>query len=803
MRVGSVDQTPLRVAFCLALMESLYEALLNQKTSRVDALDAVAHVSALIRVFGAALATFQRMPMEGSRRMLPDIFLQTVELVLLESPSDELLQFALDADEYSLLCVVVRSSHAFSEAAWTNLLLPYARSELAKLPLQGVSGSQRDQEVVNLIREACRLYYLNIDRVPSAALGKNVFFSVTQAIRHGYYETERFTELLALVMHRHYLLGHLQVYQWLPMLLLPTVASNLKTSRALAEALWICLGLETSSFGCENAIMSGETSKEVASTFCVILARLRTEPADIFWRDLCLHFGAFLGQHRDAMRELLASIAAELEENEARGCIAVDRVVSLSELLHAMSMRVETADDAFRLFQCGLRVVQMGVGQPTALALDSTLTNAVEKLGHIKLDDPTLDAFESALMCCAVQTRTALAHLVPQLCLEDVNAIVRQQALRHLLAREDLIQAHGITLIRSLYWIHKPIYQSVDVSSQLCLDQLSLSLEACPVLVVLARVSPLYITEVVLKLLSAADLHAMNDPLSESRFIEAHLDAVAVTGPRNALVRFALSKDGLPTLPLLVRLSAQWHQLLMDMVATGLLREETMLLLPQLYPRLERLLSKTATRFQCTAKGREVLSDAMATEDAAHQVHFWNQLHQLIAAEFERGDAMKALRMASTMKTWYPDDYSRLGTKAFVTDTIFPHVQRTAFPQCFDAPTLEAFAIYFRTMHEVKLLFPDESEKHLDISAQIDALARAKLLDVVRTSGVSAAKAWINVYGLHDLLPMLDEMHETDGPATPLLAVRVPWAATAVNVMDGELKTTSLDAIILATDKML
>jgi hypothetical protein len=115
------------------------------------------------------------------------------------------------------------------------------------MPLQGVSGSQHDQEVVNLVREACRIFYLNIDKIPSPGMGQSVFLTVTQAIRHGYYETERFTELIAIIVHRHYALGHRQVYQWLPTLLLPSISSNLKTSRAIYEALLITLGTVYSS----------------------------------------------------------------------------------------------------------------------------------------------------------------------------------------------------------------------------------------------------------------------------------------------------------------------------------------------------------------------------------------------------------------------------------------------------------------------------------------------------------------------------------------------------------------------------
>ncbi|OQR95971.1 hypothetical protein ACHHYP_17496, partial [Achlya hypogyna] len=397
---------------------------------------------------------------------------------------------------------------------------------------------------------------------------------------------------------------------------------------------------------------------------------------------------------------------------------------------------------------------------------------------------------EAALACCGAQTRAAIARWLPQLCLEDVAAAVRLEALRHILPREDLVKAHGVALVRSLYWIHKcvsgdrqvlmeaPLYQTADVSAQLCLDQLSLSLAACPVLVVLARVTLLYVPEVVLKLLSAADLCAMNDPLSEAAFVAEPLDAVAAAGPRDALVRFALSPQGRPALPVLVRLSSRWHRLVTDVVRTGLLVEEPLLLLPGAYPRLERLLNKGAVAFRATAAGRQVLEDALSTEDEAHQVHFWNQLHQLVVAEFERGDAFKALRMASTMKTWYPDDYLRMGTQAFVTDTLLPHLQRTAFPAAYDAAALAAFGIHFRAMHEVKLLFPDEAEKQLQLSAQLDAFARAKLLDVARTDGRAAARAWLAVYGLQALEPLLEEADVAPPLATPVDGALAPGPST-------------------------
>ncbi len=38
-------------------------------------------------------------------------------------------------------------------------------------------------------------------------------------------------------------------------------------------------------------------------------SRLRTDPADMFWKEICVNFSDFMLQHHDALTELLNSIA--------------------------------------------------------------------------------------------------------------------------------------------------------------------------------------------------------------------------------------------------------------------------------------------------------------------------------------------------------------------------------------------------------------------------------------------------------------------------------------------------------------
>ena len=94
-----------------------------------------------------------------------------------------------------------------------------------------------------------------------------------------------------------------------------------------------------------------------------------------------------------------------------------------------------------------------------------------------------------------------------------------------------------------------------DTSSKLRLDQLTLSLEACPVLAKLAKMCPIYIAECVLKLLHTAKLCALNNPLNEPQGVISHLDDIAINVPRGMLIQFVLSPIGLSSLPVLVSMS--------------------------------------------------------------------------------------------------------------------------------------------------------------------------------------------------------------------------------------------------------
>ncbi|RHY90476.1 hypothetical protein DYB37_006026 [Aphanomyces astaci] len=434
-----------------------------------------------------------------------------------------------------------------------------------------------------------------------------------------------------------------------------------------------------------------------------------------------------------------------------------------------MSTRIDSTD-AFAVVQLSLQLIQLGAGPSTANMFEGTLVNAF----NLMSEKDSLDL------------------------------------VRHCIA-------------------YYPMFKAEDASATLCVDQLALATEACPVLVVLAEVAPLYVKECVLKLLSAANISAVNDPLNEAKFISPHLDELAIKVPRNALIRLVLSPAGIALLPLLVFLSAKWQQLVQEMVQSGFVVESTDIIGSSSqeateFASLDRMVRSsrrgaTPRSFQCTAQGRDTLAQLLGAEyaDTAQTMPSRNQLHQLIVMEHDKGGFMKALRLANTMRAWYPDDYVQLGTHTLVLETLLPKVKDTHFPPLysngFTTATLDAFSMYYRIMHEVKLLFPVEAETVLHLSSLLDALCLAKLHEVVAICGPDAARSWMDLHGFHSAAatailttasatkPSMSTSTTSTTSPLPMAALVQPsaplWAETMLHVLDGDWPAVALDDITI------
>ncbi|KAJ5076203.1 hypothetical protein M0811_06482 [Anaeramoeba ignava] len=175
-------------------------------------------------------------------------FLETLSALLERCPSSKYFwDMALDDKLVTreTISTIIGISEKFNEHTWTTFLMPFIDKQIANMQLDGISGDQSEQEVIHLLRECLRIFYINKDHVPSLLLGNLLFKTILEAIRHGYNETERFTELAALVFTTHLSQDDERrqiLISWLEYALRSEVCHNHRTFKAVHEIMMRLLG---------------------------------------------------------------------------------------------------------------------------------------------------------------------------------------------------------------------------------------------------------------------------------------------------------------------------------------------------------------------------------------------------------------------------------------------------------------------------------------------------------------------------------------------------------------------------------
>ena len=156
----------------------------------------------------AAKSLYQEKESVDSAEERSQEFLEALGALLETYPdSGALLELILHPLTLEGLSTVAGLSYRFSTTTWSEWLLPFLRTQLDNMSLRGISGRQVEQEVVDLLRDCARHFYLNDGKDQShrtnLIFGKQLYYCVIEAMRHGYIETEGFSRIAAVVLARH------------------------------------------------------------------------------------------------------------------------------------------------------------------------------------------------------------------------------------------------------------------------------------------------------------------------------------------------------------------------------------------------------------------------------------------------------------------------------------------------------------------------------------------------------------------------------------------------------------------------
>lgn len=724
-----IQKTPAGKKFTLELLSSMLQAFASHD------IETKKHRRVVLRILRLADGILESEYQEAENNVVerPTALLQCMNRFLADEPNDqEILNMLLEKVSVESLQTASANTSLYSESTWMTVLLPFLDSRMQKMQLQGVSGSQIEQEYIDFVREGARIFYINGDVRPSPSLGQKLFSTIIEAMRHGYIETERFPTVAALVVATHF--DHSSA-DWLHPVLADAVCHNHKTTRAIGEMIRYLLNLSDTTV---TDVMGITVSRTQLEHVQVVLAATHTVPAYAVLADLCVSHSLFFVDNQNFVYWTLLGVQRCLDGMAADAHVDVALVAAIIGYLQVLIPRVAPPNAAL-LFDLAIKSAVMSPKMAGKYS-DPVLCQVLLKMpADVALALPA-EAVSQALSISGQETRFVLASIVPHMCLFDQDTGVRAQAMRVLSRRPDLLSVCSDLILAACTVDDQHPDSDIGRDHEITLAAAplvsSLAIDHAPSLPVCMEI-----------LVQGVKVSIEND--TQDRPDPALVDALnRIPGDANvdALVRFAQSEAGLALLPFLQRFQA-WRTFTETCMDTGLLRAG----------------QKTGTFAAGSASG----------QGASVPMRVFGDSENLAAgclALVQTRDFLGALRSAHRVRVRAPDAYTRDLAKV-VQDQILPSIGETLptptmlanGQPSFSGPDLERFDEAMNTLLTVQSLFPVEGEAILRIQMRMEHLNFAKVQQFLDRNDPQGARQWLRAkqIALPSLFDYIDRFEQS------------------------------------------
>ena len=685
-----------------AVLFSLYDALVDRKSYKLGdgEDDLVGQLSRddgqplgrLLALLGRCDSTRTAMKEgEGKQRVLErqSEMLELLEALLELFPASQPLASFVLREPLTLEStnVVATKADVLPESIWSHVVLPAIQTHISRMPLQGVSGDQLEQHVIDLLRHGVRVFYVDNAAVATPELGRSLFRTVIDAMRHGYIETERFPSLAATICARHADEGAIG---WLPETLTPAVCHRNSVYRGVYEMLLLMVGIDSSLAGGK---LSGDSSAllsaggdPLATAVLAVVANAGSLLSLQFLHDMALNYGDVLVAHEATMERLTVNLDRSIDAMIFERRVDHEIARKLTELLRVLAHRVPPSAAAV-YFNLTLKAMSLLPGDAASPYSDDALVPLIRAIPPLAV--LSQQAVHTAAAVCGPPTRVALARIAPHLLLLDVDVGVRRAALEQLRVRPDLLTAFA----------HHILMASVPARRNGSGDnhELDLLRVSVPLLRQLALTHAPALANAVLRLLRLAKLSKTNNPDRRVDRDVAHaLDDIAVGGNHSAVVRFAASEAGRLVAHRLEAVSGPWKNVFETLLARG-------------------IVGKHAVTGAYTQGDVSQLADEQAAMVKAASIEDTSQM-ETMAARFKEGDLLGAMRTAVTLRTSAPLLWSQGGGEAYFQQQILPgllalapapeHRDADGFP-VYSAPAAEHAPLAIALLTELCTSFPE------------------------------------------------------------------------------------------------
>ena len=599
----------------------------NKKNAEEKSSFYVAHQEgALVKILRAC-DTYEshRIAEEDGRERSTEL-LETVSTLLEISYDSELiLELALRPLTLEGLRTVAAWNSNYSERIWLKCLFPLIRSEISKMNVQGVSGDELEQEIIDLLRDCARIKYLNNggDQVLGFEFANELYFLLLEAIQHGYIETEGFPRICAQMLLVHSedkvdleklhnssnensneyrrLSGFGQKYdandtkdviiegfvddafhgsilkKWLKGAFDDAICHKHKTRRAIHEMAMSLIGLNSTSWGLDSESLSKELSDDVLS----ILTSPPHNAATLeFWNEIARSFPSFLEERKRFIPELLKGIETDVNAMIFSGVIDAYHWAGIVETLTVLASRL-SSENAVQLFELFLKVIAMSPPSDIEDDTNARTMYSDECLSHIvsqieigaKLSPY---AVQEALQIGGTKTKMELAKHIPWAMLRDAHPLVREVAMEYLSKQDKSIIYQCVDDI---------IFASMPDNCDYCesketgeedvaIYDLNIARGATKILAILPCVAPHHVGLCLERLVWSAKITAENHPQSKpSKEVLNSIDGILYSTDASAILKYFLTRDGIRLISKLSKLSPNWATYLKNMQNQGYVQE--------------------------------------------------------------------------------------------------------------------------------------------------------------------------------------------------------------------------------------
>jgi len=639
-----------------------------------------------------------------------------LDAILDKYPSSvSFIRFSLSPPTLAGLNTILGVTERINIDVWDQELLPLCRQQLERMQLQGVSGDMFEQTIVDLVREACRIFYIDELATPTSHFGRHLFMTVVEAVRHGYAETERFPACAVQIMTCHSAHGG---FLWFREALSRDICHNNKTYNCIREMAFRLLGLVV-------AADAQPPTPEHVDVMLSVIATSSTPAALVIYRDIEEDAPRFLSPHEDKVESVLRSIAG------AVACMLQQQLVDVHLLQPAADFLVHLARRVSPrlcplLLDVSLRVLALLTASSSGeywLQSDESLSAIAEKIPAA--DTVGMSALQEALRVGGEKTRGVVARLVPTLCLSDPHPSVRAVALQALQHDAKLVQEHASLILQAA----DPRWRPAQLDGDLDVWGLELGLASAQALATLATHHPASLASAVERLVAAAQHSMEHDAMSVPHpLLVAALDRVAQMG-ESAAVHQVVSTCHPSVLKAMAKLSPSWALLAQQLRGGDKTGRDAS------YVRLEDDVGDNDE----VVTGIPVALSTMDGDTAGPSLAGWRE-----AAT--GSDPMAALRWAGQVQTTNPDAFATIVEPTLIHE-ILPRL-RHSYERSAESNALEHYDTVAAELSEAMALFPMAATRVLQPTQLLADMQRHVVQHLLHTAGAARARRFLHERGV-------------------------------------------------------